>query len=373
MAKFDLVFEGGGAKGSVFAGALEVFFAGRHEAARLVGTSAGAITAALLAAGYTSAEMLAAVNEQRDGKPRFASFMDVPTAEEFDDKLRAECQLQNALDMVDLPGVPDWAERRIDAMLIGQLLAHSPHFRQLFGFIECGGLYSGRTFVEWLNGKLESHGIRRGCTLGQMHADRGCDLSLVATDTTNRDMLVLNHRTAPGVPVAMAVRMSMSIPFVWREVVWLAEWGTYLGVDKTDAKIVDGGVLSNFPIDLVACKDERIQQIMGEDTDPTAALNLGMLIDENLAVPGVGGQPKRDNPLKTVKRVQRMVNTMTGARDNALIREYEKEVCRLPARGCGTTEFDMPKPKIDALVQAGRDAMAAHLAGRGLATAVGAG
>ena len=27
MAKFDLVFEGGGAKGSVFAGALEVFVA----------------------------------------------------------------------------------------------------------------------------------------------------------------------------------------------------------------------------------------------------------------------------------------------------------------------------------------------------------
>src|SRR6185436_14340656 len=80
MAKFDLVFEGGGAKGSVFAGALEVFFSAGHQPARLVGTSAGAITAALLAAGYTPAEMLAAVNEQRGGKPRFATFMDVPDA-----------------------------------------------------------------------------------------------------------------------------------------------------------------------------------------------------------------------------------------------------------------------------------------------------
>ena len=84
MAHFDLVFEGGGAKGSVFAGALEVFFAAGHQPARLVGTSAGAITATLLAAGYTPADMLAAVNEQRDGKPRFASFMDVPVASEFD-------------------------------------------------------------------------------------------------------------------------------------------------------------------------------------------------------------------------------------------------------------------------------------------------
>ena len=77
-------------------------------------------------------------------------------------------------------------------------------------------------------------------------------------------MLVLNHRTAPDVPVAMAVRMSMSIPFVWREVVWQKEWGTYCGIDKTGATIVDGGVLSNFPIDLVACSDERIKKIMGD-------------------------------------------------------------------------------------------------------------
>jgi len=44
-------------------------------------------------------------------------------------------------------------------------------------------------------------------------------------------------------------------------------------------------------------------------------------------------------------------------------------VCRLPAKGYGTTEFDMPKPKIDALVEAGRAAMRAHLASRTLPSA----
>jgi predicted acylesterase/phospholipase RssA len=146
-----------------------------------------------------------------------------------------------------------------------------------------------------------------------------------------------------------------------------------MGRVKTDAKIVDGGVLSNFPIDLVACSDERIRAIMGDDTDPNASLNLGMLIDEEIDVPGVGGQPAREHPLRTVRRIQRMVNTMTGARDNALILQFGKEVCRLPAKGYGTTEFDMPKPKIDALVQAGRDAMTAHLAGRGLTKAAAGG
>jgi NTE family protein len=366
MAHFDLVFEGGGAKGSVFVGALEVLFAAGHQAARLVGTSAGAITAALLAAGYQPDEMLAAVNEQRDGKPRFASFMDVPDEAEFDQSLRDECQLQAILNHVGIPGVPDWLERRMDAQLIGQMLAVSPHFRQLFGFLECGGLFSGHTFVEWLNEKLEAHNVPRGCTLAQMHLAKGCDLSLVVTDTTDREMLVLNHRTAPDVPVAMAVRMSMSIPFVWREVAWKKEWGPYCGVDKTDAKIVDGGVLSNFAIDLVACSDARIQKIMGEHADPGASFNLGMLIDENLPVPGIDASPKRENPLRTVRRTQRLVDTMMGARDNALLNQFGDQVCRLPAKGYGTTEFDMPKAKIAALVEAGRAAMRAHLASRSL-------
>ena len=244
-----------------------------------------------------------------------------------------------------------------------------PHFRQLFGFVECGGLFSGHMFIEWLNEKLESHKIPRGCTLGQMNAAKGCDLSLVVSDTTNQEMLVLNHRTAPDVPVAMAVRMSMSIPFVWREVVWHKEWGSYCGVDKTDARIVDGGVLSNFAIDLVACSDDRIKKLMGEDTDPTASLNLGMLIDEGIGVPGIDAKPVRENPLRTVRRIQRMVDTMSGARDHALLEEFSDQVCRLPAKGYGTTEFDMPKTKIDALVEAGRTAMRAHLMKRSLPSA----
>jgi len=48
MATFDIVFEGGGAKGTAFVGALDVLFAAGHKHRRLIGTSAGAITATLL-------------------------------------------------------------------------------------------------------------------------------------------------------------------------------------------------------------------------------------------------------------------------------------------------------------------------------------
>src|SRR5439155_16153925 len=68
MAHYDAVFEGGGAKGIAFVGALEVLEQHGHTLRRFIGTSAGAITATLLAAGYSTAEMMAAIMEkQPDG------------------------------------------------------------------------------------------------------------------------------------------------------------------------------------------------------------------------------------------------------------------------------------------------------------------
>src|SRR5678816_2769361 len=76
--RYDLVFEGGGAKGMVFVGACEEFFRRGHTYDRLLGTSAGAITATLLAAGYSTDEMSAALTEKAQGKSVFASFMGAP-------------------------------------------------------------------------------------------------------------------------------------------------------------------------------------------------------------------------------------------------------------------------------------------------------
>src|SRR5262245_7583660 len=285
MADFDLVFEGGGAKGIAFVGALEVLKEKGHQAARYIGTSAGAITAALCAAGYSPQEMLAAILEkQADGTPRFTSFMDIPAPEEFSRELRQSCLTMEAFQAINLPLVPDRAERRIDEFIIDQLVANRTYSR-LFSFIERGGFYSGQTFLQWIREKLAVKGIAPDDTLGTFEQKTHADLSLCVTDGSDVELLVLNHRTAPDVPIANAVRMSMSIPFVWQEVVWQAEWGTYMGRPKTGNIIVDGGVLSNFPIRLIATMDDEIRQIMG-DADPMAALNLGMLIDEELAVPG---------------------------------------------------------------------------------------
>jgi len=160
--------------------------------------------------------------------------------------------------------------------------------------------------------------------------------------------------------------MFMSIPFVWREVVWKEEWGAYLGGSITSHVIVDGGVLSNFPIALVdkqPTPGSFEERVMGSDGIAGAANTLGFLIDESLPVDGqpVKGKTGLKDEFKAVQRVTRLIDTMTGARDNVEIRNNERLVCRLPAAGYGTTEFDMESKRLDDLVQAGYDATLRHL------------
>lgn len=358
MAQFDVVFEGGGAKGSAFVGALTALAAAGHTTRRLIGTSAGAITATLLAAGFTPQEMLAAVNEKFNAKPRFASFMDHPVAADFTPAQRDASDTMRALQSIHVP--------MLAADTVLKLLLETPFYPTLFSIVECGGVYAGVVFRDWLIEKLGSKGIAATDTLAATFAKTNVDLSVVASDTTEMEMLVLNHRTAPDVPVSWAVRMSMSIPLVWREVVWDASWGTYLGRAKAGNVIVDGGVLSNFPISLVG---EPAPEIMG-DTDPMAALNLGLLLDETLPVPGVPPVPPAPiDRMRVVQRLVRLMDTMMGAQDNAEMRRYAADICHLPVEGYGTTEFDMPDAKLQALIAAGKAATEAHLRKRNLAAA----
>ncbi len=60
--RVDGVFEGGGVKGIGLVGAVSVIEAAGYEFVNLAGTSAGAIVATLLAAGYSAAELKQTIN-----------------------------------------------------------------------------------------------------------------------------------------------------------------------------------------------------------------------------------------------------------------------------------------------------------------------
>ena len=362
--QYDLVFEGGGAKGMVFVGALRELERRGHTFGRFLGTSAGAIVATFAAAGLTMQEMLDALNEKdAQGVPVFKQFLGRPRP--FTRQDIQSSVTRQALQAIDLPGVPDNVEAYIDRIVL--YLMTRDEFAHVFSFVERGGWYSADTFVQWAQAKLDQAtpgGRRRELsrqTFAEFHRATGRELSLVAADTTDSRMLVLNHRTAPLVPVVWGMRMSMSLPLLWQEVVWQPEWGDYMGRPLAGHRVVDGGLLSNFPIELFLSSDPHVTALMGHRTSQGV---LGLLIDESLPV---GEVAERNAPpggglasLPPAQRIKGLVDTATQAHDKMVIDAFEQFVCRLPAQGYHTTEFDMTDARRDTLIAAGQRALEAY-------------
>ena len=375
--KYDLVFEGGGAKGLALVGAYEELARQGHTHGRLLGTSAGAITAAFLAAGYTPDEMEAVLSERdADGKPVFASFMGEPPP--FTDASIKDGALRKLLAGVELTFVPDFVQDAVKDQLAAAL-ANNLRTRSFVALVERGGWFSADNFLAWMRTKMDAGKVKgkqrnfSGMTLAEFHATTGADVTFCATDTRARRQLVLNHRTAPDCPLVYAVRMSMSIPLLWDEVIWQPEWGAYQGASITGDAVVDGGVLSNFPLELFVSNEPFVTRVMGpKQKNPV----LGLLLDDAMPVPVPRGLLVKVTvdpmELATVKRLRGLVDTMLGARDKQVMEAFADLVVALPAGGYGTTEFDMSDARRNALVDAGRNAMRAYLAAHPMASARGA-
>lgn len=217
------MFEGGGVLGTAFLGAIRCCADVGIRWNGLAGTSAGAATAALLAADLTTDEL-----EAEFGGLDYTRFLSHKTSH-----LIRSGEPAHDLDHPFL------------------LLANLTVAGRL-------GEYSSDPFHEWLSGILTSRGRE---TFGQIReratppAER--QLKVVVSDLTRGLMRVLPDdldaiapppsSTFPDLtaeqaafPVAEAVRLSMSIPLFF-------EPGRLSG-RQGESVIVDGGILSNFPL-----------------------------------------------------------------------------------------------------------------------------
>ncbi|UJR78347.1 patatin-like phospholipase family protein [Sandaracinus amylolyticus] len=374
---FDVVFEGGGARGLVLNGAIQRLEEDGHRMRRLVGTSAGAIAASLVAAGFSGDELVEMSRARRaDGLPEFADYVSEPVLPDAEVVRRSGIYsaIMDAERKLHVPaGIADTIARHL-----GAWLAHVPGLRSAYSFVEHGGVHSGDGFTGWLVRTLDHKrtGLSR-VTLGELHARTGRHLTVIASDSTAARMLVLNHVTAPDVPLVSAVRMSMSIPLFFDEVIWRREWGHYLGEDVTGHVVVDGGLLSNFPLRFVLPDAAAYSRAFMGDPGPEPAEALGLFIDQKLDVPGA--PPSRhsaSSPIfaelghtKVAARVLSLVETMLDGNDDTVEEAHEDAICRLPAKSYFATEFHMERERVDPLIEAGRRAMEAHLESRGRAAA----
>ncbi|WP_422931750.1 patatin-like phospholipase family protein [Singulisphaera sp. PoT] len=199
----DGVFEGGGVLGLAFLGAARCCDEIGIRWKGLAGTSAGAITASLLAA-FADIDALEAIF----GGVDFQRFIGEKTNWRILDF--------NPNDDLDHPV----------QMLLRLFVA-----QQL-------GQFSSDPFAQWLGGALKQAGVDTFKDVSKGDPDR--TLKVVVSDLTRGQMLVLpdnlNGDEQGTFSVAEAVRLSMSIPLFFAP-----------GKLHGDV-IVDGGILSNFPV-----------------------------------------------------------------------------------------------------------------------------
>jgi NTE family protein len=310
----DLVFEGGGVKGIGLAGAYAALTERGFEPKCVAGTSAGAITAAAVAAGYSSAEVDDIIRNLPFGK--------------FKD--------------------PDWMDRLGAPGKLASLIREK-------------GIYEGKYFRDWMAKLLAAKGKTRFGHLSFTTDDppgKNYGLKVIASDITHRRMLVLPDDAGhlgvdpDELEIAEAVRMSMSIPIFFEPVVHENP--------KTGEQhlIVDGGMLSNFPVWLFDAQGR-------EPRWPTFGL---MLVEPDPKVP-VGHRLRREEdhgvaPGSLLDYLKSLASTMMAARDRQYLENATfARTIPIPTLGVGTTEFDISPDRVTALYQSGYDAAMSFLDG----------
>jgi NTE family protein len=285
----DGVFSGGGIKGLALIGAYQAIEEKGYTFKRLAGTSAGAVIAAFIAAGYSSREIF---------------------------KIMDDVDLKKLLDsnaIISLP-IIKW-------------------FRVYYRL----GLYKGAALESWLEEKLKARGIYTFADLPP-HS-----LRVIASDLSNGRLLVLpDDLEKYGIaketfPVARAIRMSASLPYFFEPVKLRSLEGI--------SYMVDGGVLSNFPMWLF--DRENVKKIR-----PV----IGVKLSHDLI-----GKPKKQIK-NAIDLYEALFTTMKDAHDSRYIsRKLEKNIIFIPTEGVLTTEFQLTPERKTELIQYGKSKADAFL------------
>lgn len=304
----DIVLEGGGVKGIALVGAVRELCAA-HTLQRVAGTSAGAIVAALLAAGYTVAEL-----EREMRSLDFASFQDGP-ARHFG--------------------------------MAGAALAVLLH----------NGVFKGDALHTWIRERLAEKNVTTFRDLPRQEEgdDTGTPpykLAVVVSDISRGRELRLpqDYQALCGVDpdtanVADAVRASASIPFYFRP----AKFRTGPSQGSQRLTLVDGGLLSNFPVDIFDRQDTKPRRW------PTIGVKLSMRRTLSQQ-----WQPAR-NPVELARR---LMATMIGAHDQLHVDQscVQDRTVFVDTTAVRSTDFRITQEQTAKLYANGRSAAQQFLA-----------
>ena len=315
-SRSDLVLEGGGVKGIGLVGAALRLAEDGYTFPRVAGTSAGAVVGSVLAALQARGESL--------------------------DRL------------AEITRTLDYARFR-DRGLLGRALGPLGFLTDGLSLLLENGVFEGDYLHDWVAGVLADLGVH---TFGDLRTDDPGDdgtlhhryaLVVTASDVSRQRFVRLpwdyaDYGLEPDEqPVADAVRASASIPFFFEPVPLRGRDG--------EATLVDGGLLSNYPITIFDRQDERRPRW------PTIGVRLSALDDE-------GARPPRPVPGPVALAVALVETAIEGSQ--AVQSLDACNVARsvlVDTSGVGPIDFDLGEEDQERLLAMGRRAADDFLAG----------
>lgn len=315
--RMDLVLAGGGVKGIGLVGAVVRLMESGYRAYRVSGTSAGSIVGSIVAAAAKSNSIGPQELSDLVLSLDYGKFLD-----------------PGPIERLPLLG-PAWAILRGD------------------------GVYRGEYVHQFVTQQLKDLGVE---TFGDLRLDdhqlpeeRRYRLVCTATDVTRGQLVRLpwDYRGVYGLnpddqPVADAVRASMSIPFLFRPV-------TLTSTAGLKSTLVDGGLLSNFPIDSL----DRL------DGKPWRWPTFGVTVLPNLpagndrVVPGLAPLRVFGGPYL----LEEVITTTLVGRDQAYLNQpwVNARTIRVDAGDVGVLNFGITPAEVNELYRKGHDAAAEFL------------
>ena len=280
----DAVFSGGGVKAYAYLGVLRSIENHGMQLERVAGTSAGAIVAALIAAKYTHEEIEQMIHE-----------LDVKTF--------------------------------MDSSLWTKYLPFTKWLALYFHL----GIYKGNKLEEWLTEKLAAKNIHTFQDIKEGY------LKIVASDLSLGRLVVLPddlwnyYGLDPNrFPVAKAVRMSAGFPFFFKPV-------KLSGSSTKKSVIVDGGLLSNFPLWIFG-REKQIRPVLGVKLTETS-----------------DGMNEEQRITNAFQMFFALFSTMKKAHDMRYIsRAEEKNIIFVPVGDLAATDFNIPDEKKRELAEIGK-------------------
>jgi NTE family protein len=106
----------------------------------------------------------------------------------------------------------------------------------ILNFVNTYGLDSGSGIITWLKTLMIRKGISPNITLSEFYKLNNVDFQIMATNLNKYSYKKFNYKESPDLSVLDAIRMSISIPFV------------FSAINYENDIYVDGALIDNYPI-----------------------------------------------------------------------------------------------------------------------------